>query len=164
MARVFQVNQNERLEYEACILCAPDDARGGHELMRLLDVGDVLFHYDSRRQLTHRVSVVEVVDLSDPRLSRFDPLGATRRVSATCVAYSGRHLTQDHWATEFLLGFSRTVRSVSLPNAFPGAQVYLTEMVHLDDTRKALVELARSHAPGVQRSATGRPVRRVVRR
>ncbi|MDP2317163.1 MAG: hypothetical protein Q8P41_30020 [Pseudomonadota bacterium] len=141
--RVFQVNQNNTTETSAGILCAPDDRRAGHGLLRSLRPGDILFHYNSKERRTHAVSVVEPMNESDVRLDPWRPLERIRTRGACFLAYSGRHLTQDQPSerTEFLLAFSRTCRTgMVLPNAFPGQQIYLKEMVGIEGPHREVLE------------------------
>src|SRR3954468_8348993 len=108
----YQVNQNNRDETASRILCAPDDGHPTHAAMRALAPGDLLFHYDSgvnsKRSVTHAISVIEEVDVEDARLNKFrNKIHAVTQVGVCFFAYEGAHLTQQSADTRLLIGFSR---------------------------------------------------------
>ncbi len=144
--RYYQVNQTNHLETSAGVLVAPDDARGGHELLRAMQPGDVVFHYNSQWKRTWAVSVIEPYALEDERLAGW--IHRIRRLrpdgSIVCLPYFGAHLTlDDRPETNHLICFCRPLSTeLHLPNAFPARMQYLGRLAPLPGDHEAALRLA----------------------
>jgi len=84
---VWQVNQGMSFdrEWKQQYLCCPDGRHGGHPLMRVLSVGDVLVHY--AKPLVRGLSRVVAL--------RTMPAGYSQ-VTPVCMRFTGPHLS---WST-----------------------------------------------------------------
>jgi hypothetical protein len=88
----YQVNQYKtfKLEFGGGYLCCPDGPFGGWQLMRQLQVGDILFHYNSRNREVLGIS--KVIEIGKHKGSW---AAAARVIPGTpCIRYVGRHMSE----------------------------------------------------------------------
>ena len=93
----YQVNQRQRKtferEFNEGYLCSPSGNWGGWPLMMALRSGDILFHYNSRRQAVLGISRVTNIGQHKGTSSQTAVLTGTQ-----CIKYSGRHLSEDYFS------------------------------------------------------------------
>jgi hypothetical protein len=143
--RFYQVNQNQTFEreFEAGYLCSPDGRWAGWPLMKALQPGDVLFHYNSKCRAVLGISRVAIIGQHKGAASQ------TARVipDTQCIQYSGRHLSEEDFSPRLREHYRQKysgyleVHTVALRMANLGKLLPLTPQVYLVPVSK---EVARS--------------------
>jgi hypothetical protein len=133
--RFYQVNQNRTFEreFKEGYLCSPNGNWGGWPLMKTLQPGDILFHYNSKCGAVLGISRVANIGQHKGTASR------TARVIADtqCIQYSGRHLSEDDFTPRLREHYQQKysgyleVHTVPLRKANLGKLLPQTPLVYL---------------------------------
>lgn len=131
----YQVNQNRTFEreFKAGYLCSPNGKWAGWPLMKALQPGDILFHYNSKCRAVLGVSRVANIGQHKGTASQ------TARVipDTQCIQYSGRHLSEEDFSPRLREHYRQKysgyleVHAVALRMANLGKLLPLTPQVYV---------------------------------
>ena len=143
MTKYYQVNQSYRdhHEFKNEYLCAPDSGIWHHELMKKLNIGDIIFHYYSGTQKIFGISKVKIIQSA--LIKNF------QNQINNCCLYKGQHLSysemtskqrqsQIKYSSFLVVHVEKVIGPISLgSNFFPKEQIYLKEInvfdIHIFD-------------------------------
>lgn len=110
--RFFQVNQRSTFEREfrSGYLCCPDGPYGGWPCMKTLQVGYIIFHYNSMWQAVLGISRVIAVGKHKGATAH----SAAQLPGTQCISYQGTHLSEDDFASHERLRYRKYAKCLEV--------------------------------------------------
>jgi len=101
----FQVNQRStfKREFRSGYLCCPDGPYGGWQRMKALQIGYLIFHYNSVRQAVLGISRVIAIGQHKGATAH----SAAQLPGTQCLSYEGPHLSEDDFAPQKRLHYRK---------------------------------------------------------